>query len=793
MQIKKIILITMAALCVVQWASPNNKNLQLETKTAIDKLKNTMKMANLEVKYPTDYLYNPNNKSYKQPNSEFSTVFLESAKKGANTFWAQVKEASLEKPGPLVKTSTTTLDNVIDLVNFFLFAALPSGNDTLELANIAFEIQVFPALAAQLDNFFKSYKANKSAKLFQESSHKPWYSIHLRDTEEQSYRYYWLGNTQFKSFGIGKIDDYTLRIIPHNDNYGRPTAFGNYTNTVDLTLNGLISAYLILNSQEEQFKKELQVITDISSAAKNSVDDKIIDNGMKLLSDLRQSTDSIKKVILAPYIESLILQYKQTFAKKSSYTLRSIKPSEDQLNDSLGQYSLTPIKLTDRKAFHKSARRGTRYLKQLLFGKNAPKLKGEEIEENQTEDEATSRTNRLKDYLTHIVDINNFLYTLAIFSRDDGVGPATVTFHILGNEKFEKFIYDYLRVIESYHLELGTEKSMIGANPFAYLRKQSHHFSDAWGLEMRWLAEKFNANTTQDPQPYLFPARWTDNVTAASVAGPQFHLLVGKNPLNKQALFFKWEERGLYGGSVVAHGKDLLLSLARKKTITRKLFGLTPDDAPQYNKERVPSIIAETINEMGKANKITVTDELKANAKNAISVLWAYCQTTKGLEPVVEFLERTFDHPDRRWGNEIIIAPYRDWTVVAIEYFTTKDKAAKQLYKNFLELMRYTIAFANKTPITTDETKSMVEIGRIDSETLREKIETFTTNFKEYPTSLSNSYLKSINKLFTKLLNLDNKPLEEFLERYARNIFDTFFIDSTIKSALEAKIEEQEK
>lgn len=799
MQYKKFIVVALIGLSICQWSlessqhssvkEPLEKKLELANrgkKWLLEKLtdrltalKAVTKLNTFSTKPPTHYLYLTNPKQFapdtfkkKLSTDPFVNSFMQSARKGSQLFWALITK-------PNTVTNATKLSRVLDLINFIFFAALPTEINKLAFDNLAINIHASPELITKLDDFFRSYKTyttTDSETLFKTSTHIPWYSIHLRATEKQTYRDLWLN--KFKSFGIAMLADDLLEIRPHTDSQGRPKDFNDASNILDITLDDLVSAYLMLTANNEKAEPLDKNAANLMGAifanmppTKTGVDAYLIKYEQDTIQVLQQDV-SPRSRILTSYLQSLIWVYTQAYAKKTSHNLAPINPSDEQLKESLSQYSLSPISAADIKSFRESIQRGAKLAERLL-------VNGEKIEI------ALDQKTSMKEYVRSVVDLNNFFYTLAIFNRDNGVGPATVTFQIVGNEPFKNFIYGYLNVLEDYEFNIGTEKNMFGANPFAYYRKQSHHFEKAWGLEIRWLVKDFNAEVTQEPQPYLFPARWQDIMTSPSVFGPQFHLLVGTDPDFATRLFFKWEEHGLgvdldgLGVNLLGHAKDFGLSVARKQPFTRDLFGLTPDDAPQNNKERVPSIIAKTISEMLKNQTIQPDKMLQDKAKKGIATLYRYCKEANIYE-LVKILQHFFDHTNIRWGNEIVIEPGRDDSILWIDYFTTTDTKHKALYEKFSLLKREIIALATAA-ISTQEQGSTIEIEMPSVEKIKILMSDVLLKIEGTKETLNSSvkkYLDLISPILTTMEKLEEEDFTEFVHEYGRIMFDTTFSNS---------------
>lgn len=726
------------------------------------------------------YLYLTNASKY-EPSGKFKENFIKSAQLGSKIF--------LNIPNLDQKIKNPDLNDVIDLLNFILFAAIPDDKNPINFENLTFDLYGPEKFVNSLYEYLGNYIAKENKTQFQKDSGSTWFSIHLRTSANDTYRNYWLGYEGFKSFGITILDqaDAPLEIRPHADTSAKPKNWKKNTNILNVSNLDLLSAYVILNAQEIPDIALLlgEVASDIAEE-KTSPNQLTIDKSKKIITYPENK-------LFKPYIERLIETYNQRCNPKPAFDQSSINMSDKQIAYSLQQYSSVPVTQSDINSFKEATKNGAFTAKKLLLDEEnieiPTKAKKQESEESfLIVEKNVIDTEGLEDYLKEITDLQDFFYTLAIFMRPDGVGPTEVTFGIIGNNSFTKFIYGYLDLIESFGLSLGTTSSTKAANPFAYYRKQSHQFGDSWGLEFRYLAKDINADKDQDSQPLLFPARWTEEAVVNTVFGSQFHLLIGKDKNIDNKIFFKFEDAGLYGGQLIKHAVGFGLSFLRKHGGEK--FGMTPDDAPEYNKERVPGIIEKTITKMENDGVIKKAAEVHKVAKTGIAELYAYTKKHKGFEDLTEFLETNYDHPDLRKGNEIIIAPYRDDSCVWIDYFTTKNENLKKIYEDFSSLKKYILSMAiESTEITVKESKENQEFQLVEKENksdiLKEKIDEFYKSIGNINTGniQTNTYLKQIAELLEKISKVDDKDFETIIKRYARTMFDTHF-KTQIKAAI---------
>ncbi len=194
---------------------------------------------------------------------------------------------------------------------------------------------------------------------------------------------------------------------------------------------------------------------------------------------------------------------------------------------------------------------------------------------------------------------------------------------------------------------------MVSYNPFGYARR-STHFVDKqkefvpYGIDIR-----FGLEGTEEA---LLPAG-------------KRHLLIGKLDTQKQLIYIKPENHGLYyKDGVPGHGHELALAQARKSPMIKNLFSnwfnidLGSDDAENCRKERVPE---KFLNEFAHAlirEEIlhpSVIIELHAMARHkGIQALFSpLAQRSQALEQLRIRYEISFeyDHPEIRYGREVIL------------------------------------------------------------------------------------------------------------------------------------------
>ncbi|MCL5436393.1 MAG: ankyrin repeat domain-containing protein [Candidatus Dependentiae bacterium] len=189
----------------------------------------------------THYLFDHNKGAYRtaEEKSEvyrkddfFGNAFLRSVRTGAEMFNQMAIEVA-DHGKDYKQISPKSLDDIVDLINFFVFAAIKKGEDKFKIRNLALNIKENENNTNMLLGFFKAYGAITTNGLVQKSSHGEWFSIHLAEQEE-GYRYLLYGLDAFKSIGLNGLDAYTLQIRPHAKKQGRPATWDNHDNEITL-------------------------------------------------------------------------------------------------------------------------------------------------------------------------------------------------------------------------------------------------------------------------------------------------------------------------------------------------------------------------------------------------------------------------------------------------------------------------------------------------------------------------------------------------------------------------------
>ncbi|MCL5436394.1 MAG: hypothetical protein M1549_00765 [Candidatus Dependentiae bacterium] len=242
----------------------------------------------------THYLFDHNKGTYRteEEKSEpycqddlFCNAFLRSVRAGAEMFEQMTMEVA--RHGEAYKQiSPKSLDDILDLINFFVFAAIKKDRNKFKIRNLALNIiEVNKNNTNMLLGFFQAYEmiAQKRGKgLFQKSSHGDWFSIHLAE-QEGGYRYLLYGLDAFKSIGIHKLNAYTLQIRPHTKKQGRPGNWNNHDNEINLDQEELRKAAQILPANKPYKAGALsEYVSEITADAENMLEHLVMGEKGKL-------------------------------------------------------------------------------------------------------------------------------------------------------------------------------------------------------------------------------------------------------------------------------------------------------------------------------------------------------------------------------------------------------------------------------------------------------------------------------------------------------------------------------
>lgn len=405
--------------------------------------------------------------------------------------------------------------------------------------------------------------------------------------------------------------------------------------------------------------------------------------------------------------------------------------THEQLHQSLAQFTIDGIVTSqDIAGFIQSATRGAQIVYQLYFTDKNP-----------------NNVSR-KEQMRGIVDLTSFFYLIAMIERRDGIIPADVTFGIVDVDcKCQRYLYSYLdRIANQKHLPLGNEDSLFGTNKFAYLRQQSHGFTHAWGCNLYH-------NKNQPTMPLLFVERWSDIDALSRITGPLYHLLIGLDQHMPNKLYLKPEECGIYyWGEWFGHAKGYLKVIGRQTILIRNLFD--GDDEPQFNKERLPRIVLSNFKKAARAHG---RKHLKIPEKEAIrgglSSMYLYA-IKNGWDDFYSFVDRHYQLPHLRRGNEIIICPE---TAIWSIYFSIEDPKLHHLLDSMVNVKR---AIFSKNP-----TQLNSALKRWRQANMAAHVE------KNIKNIWIRNYFERLAKRFDRLLGMHETALQKLIDQYGAQLF----------------------
>ena len=204
-----------------EWVSIEKENEQKTSSAETEKIKRLVTAAEKVAasKPITHYIYTPGmiwGGAYEKGPGDFSATFLASMRAGAKIIF----NMQLQSKNPIIEKAT--LEAIINLINFCLFAALADNKNIFDFDNgltikITSESTKNTTLQ-KLFNFFTSYvKSNPANNLYIKEAQM--ILISLRPDPSQNHRSYWLGNKKFKSFEILYLSkENTLIIRPTDEN-----------------------------------------------------------------------------------------------------------------------------------------------------------------------------------------------------------------------------------------------------------------------------------------------------------------------------------------------------------------------------------------------------------------------------------------------------------------------------------------------------------------------------------------------------------------------------------------------
>lgn len=204
------------------------------------------------------------------------------------------------------------------------------------------------------------------------------------------------------------------------------------------------------------------------------------------------------------------------------------------------------------------------------------------------------------------------------------------------NGKLWEFLTGYLDIVKNIVGDdhMGSDRSTSAANGYAYYRRQSHGFSQAFGIDL------------DEKNPLL---------------GCFKHLLIGRDAKTGY-IWIKPESHGLGGADLLGHATSFVAAQARKH-----LPWGAGDDLPEWSKERVPTDVKKAFfaafgEKKSFMDYITTnkkTAELEKIAKAGIGSMYHYALVNMGVNQeraaFVETIKQQYEHPIVRQGCEIII------------------------------------------------------------------------------------------------------------------------------------------
>lgn len=261
-------------------------------------------------------------------------------------------------------------------------------------------------------------------------------------------------------------------------------------------------------------------------------------------------------------------------------------------------------------------------------------------------------TRNQEEYLRSIISVIWFLYSQAI-ENGQKFDEGTFVIEDLGwrvNNFLMTYVAIYGNMVSGYKKQNRIEQPLtetladpdlnMSFNGFAYPRESSHFK----------VSQKLFRH-------YGIDVRFGDSGELPLLPASKRHILFGKIDQNKQLLFIKPENYGIYyKDGFIYHGSEFIESNARK-------FGLTSktDDDPSYAKERIPATFLKEFKAALAASGIPDKQqaELLALAKQddyGIKILYYDDLLAK---PAVQELEqkysKLFNHLKLRTGREVII------------------------------------------------------------------------------------------------------------------------------------------
>lgn len=134
------------------------------------------------------------------------------------------------------------------------------------------------------------------------------------------------------------------------------------------------------------------------------------------------------------------------------------------------------------------------------------------------------------------------------------------------------------------------------------------------------------------------------------------HILFGKLNQEKELIFIKLENYGLYiYDGFLMHGYELGQAQLRKIGATKK-----SDDAPEYRKERIPKAFLQSFESVVQDSKLSADEKARLIKQAKIVGIKILQDPQMNQLSEIRELQKSFgppeyDHPELRWGREIIL------------------------------------------------------------------------------------------------------------------------------------------